>query len=604
MPGSVGFWIALLLFFASAPACLPEARAAGKKPSPGISPPQNKKKLRWAPMDDIRIELPGQSFFHFKPRFEAVILGRLIESGNYEVTESVVPGPSPGVSLKVRVDALNFSTGSRGQEMFYGFDERFRTPFNDGSSILPNEFPLRLDTSEAGWFGDIFGPKGSVLWGSLSGLDVGEEVQLSAAVAWMRFRYARYHAELHIDVILEGGAVERQRIEVQGNGFYFDVSGGYVVYTGGLALARRDAIQQAVTQVIDKAYDGINEAVLSPIVPARVPSFQAETLLRDLEATVSLPYRVWRYFKYDQDYHSKPDGAIFPPDFKEKMTREPWMRQIGLIEATREADPVVVAVIDSGIDYNHPLLHDFLWVNPAPTQDPKGRLDRYGWDYISNDPRPYDDGYHGTQLASLVVAVAPNVKLLPLKVFNPWGVTTSAAIYAAFVYAVDHHAQVILCGWATPVASQALERGVAYAQEHGVGVVVAAGDEGKDLAQEPRYPASFARNYPNVLAVASVDDSDQLAQQEGRASNYDPETVRIAAPGEGIWVAEPRVGLARESSSGLAAALVAGALARILPSLEKKGSSPLAGIDQLIQNADVIPELSTAVRGGARLRTR
>jgi subtilisin family serine protease len=242
-------------------------------------------------------------------------------------------------------------------------------------------------------------------------------------------------------------------------------------------------------------------------------------------------------------------------------------------------------------------------LNPEPWADPDGHKDRYGWDFVSEDSRPYDDGYHGTQIASLVVSVAPQAKIMPLKIFNPWGITTSAAIYGAFIYAVDHGAQVIVCGWSTPVNSQALQRGVTYAHDHGVVVVTASGDLGVNLATIPAYPAVLARTFDNVVSVTGVDVNDQLEQVSGKAASFDPTSVKIAAPGQDIEVAEPRLGETRTSSTGLAAAIVAGAVARVVASDNLSGTYQ-EWIQTLLSEADSVPGLDTAVQGGLRLHIR
>src|SRR5690606_37406802 len=107
-------------------------------------------------------------------------------------------------------------------------------------------------------------------------------------------------------------------------------------------------------------------------------------------------------------------------------------------------------------------------------------------------------------------AVAPKAQIMPVKIFNPWGITSSGAIYAGFHYAVDHGARIILCGWATPVDSAALRQGVAYAKDHSVVVIAASGDEGADLSSSPYFPAAWSQSYDNVITVAGVDAEDQL----------------------------------------------------------------------------------------------
>src|SRR3569832_1494805 len=95
-------------------------------------------------------------------------------------------------------------------------------------------------------------------------------------------------------------------------------------------------------------------------------------------------------------------------------------------------------------------------------------------------------------------------------------------------------------------------------------VVTAAGDTGTDLNDLPYYPAVLTQKWDNVVSVTGTDERDELIQASSRKANTGAQSVLIAAPGSSIPVAEPRLGKARETSTGLAAALVAGALARYL----------------------------------------
>jgi hypothetical protein len=359
-----------------------------------------------------------------------------------------------------------------------------------------------------------------------------------------------------------------------------------------------------------------------------------------------LPYRIWRYFQYDQSYHGNSKGDYVQTDtgynddstpqdnsdqaeakkdsalseettsagalaWAQSQQGETWAKQIGLdqIDLTQQPeDAPVVAVIDSGIDYNSSVFQDSIWVNPTPFTDPLGHTDNFGWDFISGDSRPYDDMYHGSEVSSALLSVAPNALIMPLKVFNPWGVTSSAALYAAFHYAVDHGAQVILCAWATRLQTQTMQMGVQYAHDHGVLVITAAGDGGYNLSQgvgSATYPAILSKSFDNILTVAGVDTSDALVQVSAEYSNFDPQTVQIAAPGESIRVADPRGGTNHVTNTGVAAALVAGQVAR---NIGRNGNAQMGTyqdwIKEVLSQADAVPGLTGAVQGGLRLHIR
>jgi hypothetical protein len=747
----------MFVYFALLSLCLCDlAHGAAKHPPTLPANWVGKKVIALAPVADVQVRLPDNSLHNFGEDFQARLTTLLAQSGKYSVIDALpmefserfaerspsgIARPSeyvwvgsemPSVTVRVTVEALTFQTGAQGDRMFYGFNERLRTPFNEGLGIPKNEFPLRLYSNQPSWFGNTFDQKGVEPFDSRSGLDLGEGLNLDFLYAFLNLKYARYHADLHLRLELDSPITSMkdispqtknyELIEVKGDGFFFDLVGGYQNYVAGISLARRDAMHQAVKAAIKASYAAIDRALanapwlarvdatlknemvlmgtgaMSDILPgtlyqsvqypdvvvkvlesntsgslgqvirgdstlldvgmileemnsvprgsslllatprgeivshgSKPPSLvdtvqmppsnfspsnlkgivalisRVDALLKSIVGVVFLPYRFWRYLAYDQSYHSHADaGGPSAAD----LAREPWRHQIGLDQVRPMVVPgpglvaPVVAVIDSGVDYNHSTIHDVLWLNPAPITDVDGRKDRYGWDFISNDSKPYDDGYHGTQLASLVASVAPLAKILPLKIFNPWGITTSAAIYAAFQYAVDHGAQIILCGWATNVRSEAVEQGVEYAKKHGVVVVAAAGDLGLDLSTFPMFPAVLSQTHDNVLTVTNVDFRDRLVRSHAKLPNFDlsGNFIQLAAPGESLWVAEPRGGKSVETSTGLAAAIVAGVLARNISGTDFGHQSYVDWIWQVLQEADQVDKLQGQVRGGRRVR--
>lgn len=291
-----------------------------------------------------------------------------------------------------------------------------------------------------------------------------------------------------------------------------------------------------------------------------------------------LPYRIWRYFHYDQGLRDLDEleqkqelswdlareggrSSETLTEAQEKLSGdEVATGRLSALAAARPGE-VVVAVLDSGVDYNHRAVHDRIWVNPAPQVDSRQRSDLYGWDFISGDHRPYDDHFHGTTIAGRLVEVAPQARVMPLKVFNPWGVTSSAAMESALRYAVDHGAQIILCAWATPVRSRALENGIRYAAEHGVIVVAAAGDRGDDLRTLPEYPAAFSQTHPNVITVAALARTGDILRRFGVFSNYGPSRIQVGVMAEDLNLPSPRGNWRLASGTGPAAAAVAGWLA-------------------------------------------
>ncbi|NUM88887.1 MAG: S8 family serine peptidase [Bdellovibrionales bacterium] len=279
--------------------------------------------------------------------------------------------------------------------------------------------------------------------------------------------------------------------------------------------------------------------------------------------SVVLPYLLWRWSQYDQDID--PDFVPAPPENDFAKAQSQWnLRLVDLAEAWRLApgrgSGVKVALIDSGVDYNHVNLGAAFSRSYA------------GVDFISMDRRPFDDNSHGTALAGLVAArgvgkdpvgIAPGTTLLSYRAFNPWGETTSAALHASAERAIRDGARILLLGWDTRSPSKALSSLVDLAARENVLLVTAAGDQGQDIDQGARFPANFSQQ-PHVITVPSVDESGNLSRASGRQANYGERTVDIAAPGDRLPVLAPRSTYLTRNGSDLAAAHVAGVAALLL----------------------------------------
>lgn len=211
---------------------------------------------------------------------------------------------------------------------------------------------------------------------------------------------------------------------------------------------------------------------------------------------------------------------------------------------------VVVAVIDSGIDGQHP---EF-----------QGQLLK-GMDFTGKTPVAGGDtdGYgHGTHVAGVIGArqgngegisgVAPDCKLLPVRIFNDHGHSTGGVSAQAVIWAVDHGAQVINASWGSPMISETDKTAYAYAFSKGVAIVAAVGNSAND---DPKYPGA----HPGIIAVAGSTDIDTWAS----FSTYG-DWVSVAAPGEGILSTFPLSkgnGYRIMRGTSMAAPLVSGAVA-------------------------------------------
>ena len=211
---------------------------------------------------------------------------------------------------------------------------------------------------------------------------------------------------------------------------------------------------------------------------------------------------------------------------------------------------IIIAVIDTGVDYSHPDLAKNIWVNRAELEGTAGVDDDnnnyvddiYGWDFADNDSNPMDMDIHGhgTHVAGIIAAegnnamgiagVCWNAKIMALKVQADNGVDMEDLdIIEAIHYAIDNGAQIVNCsfGGEGPLVESERDAFVDLQNNH-ILAICAAGNDGTNNDNTPEYPASYELG--NIIAVAASDQSDNLAS----FSNYGEKSVDVMAPGVGI----------------------------------------------------------------------
>ncbi|WP_143018754.1 S8 family serine peptidase [Geodermatophilus sp. DSM 45219] len=238
-------------------------------------------------------------------------------------------------------------------------------------------------------------------------------------------------------------------------------------------------------------------------------------------------------------------------------------------------EDVVVAVVDTGYDSDHPDLAGALWTNPAEAcgnadRDGNGKAgDCHGWNFTTNSA-DVDNGANGTHGASVAGAVgaragngrgtagvAPGVTIMPLVIGSGSGVDMVLGA-EAIRYAADHGADVVNASWGGPAGGWALDNlrsAVAYAASKGVVVVVAAGNDARDRDAAPVYPASLTED--NVVTVGSSTAADTRSD----FSAWGAGSVDLFAPGTLVFTTWNDGGYRLISGTSIASPQVAGAVA-------------------------------------------
>lgn len=257
----------------------------------------------------------------------------------------------------------------------------------------------------------------------------------------------------------------------------------------------------------------------------------------------------------------------------------------------RGSDKVLVAVIDTGIDYNHPDIIENLWINSGEDLNKNGRVDGSdfngvdddgngfvddirGWDftdapnypaagdYLIRDNDPMDEHGHGTGVSGLIAAstdnrkgvagLAHNCRVMPLRAFNANGYGEEDDAASAILYAVANGARVINMSFGDVFVSNVLDDVIKYAYSNGVLLVASSGNSSTD---QIHYPSGFAE----TISVGATDENDALAGY----SNFGP-SVDLVAPGSSVLSLDLQNSYRNWSGTSFSAPLVSAAAALLL----------------------------------------
>lgn len=280
---------------------------------------------------------------------------------------------------------------------------------------------------------------------------------------------------------------------------------------------------------------------------------------------------------------------------------------------TKGSEDVVVAVLDTGVDYTHRDLVVNMWQRPeslpAYVDDELGTVnDLHGFNAIDNQRDPMDDNGHGTHCAGIVGAEGDNqegvtginwaVSIMPLKFLGKSGSGSTKDAIEAINYAIERkksgvNLRVISASWGSTAYSKALEVAIRKAGENGILFVAAAGNASTNNDKAPHYPSNY--DLPNVVSVAALDRNDNLAS----FSNYGAKTVHVAAPGREIMSTWLKGDYREASGTSMATPYVSGVAALVLAVEPDLSVEKLR--ERLFKSVDKLDNLNGKIATGGRL---
>jgi hypothetical protein len=348
----------------------------------------------------------------------------------------------------------------------------------------------------------------------------------------------------------------------------FKTHDGYIVKFKEINVQAISELDENLKELLD------NENIISTYLNLNavvVKEFSKELLFqKNLSEIIEYIEPNYLYFHPTANPSSTDDHSIKSQWALEKIQAE---EALEILQESEQKMRPVVAIIDSGIDYNHPDLKDNIWKNtkelygtPGVDDDQNGYIDDiYGMNFTDNAGSPLDNDGHGTHCAGVIGAVhndigvrgvIPKVSLMGLKFISEHGVGSAASAASAIKYAINNGAQIISNSWGGPFNSQTISDAVKLAEEKNILFVAAAGNSKSDT---PFYPASLP--YKNVVSVAASDKNDFLE----KLSNFGLPHVKISAPGskiistfyDGRYISYSGTSMATPHISGAAALLLA-----------------------------------------------
>lgn len=256
----------------------------------------------------------------------------------------------------------------------------------------------------------------------------------------------------------------------------------------------------------------------------------------------------------EPDYYIEP--AVTPNDpafeYHDRIWHFEQVEAPAAWDAITDSSDIIIAVVDSGINYKHEDLTSNIWVNEDEIpnngidDDKDGYIDNiHGINTLKKDSYssgdPMDSSYgHGTHVTGIIGAIANNgvgscgvcwkANIMACKVFSRTEGTVSDAV-EGISFATKNGAKIINASWVINSfsATESMKEAISEMKKKGILLVCAAGNSRSDIDKNPVYPASYSLLFDNVISVAATDDIDE------NVYNYGQKSVNIAAPGDDIY---------------------------------------------------------------------
>lgn len=292
---------------------------------------------------------------------------------------------------------------------------------------------------------------------------------------------------------------------------------------------------------------------------------------------------------------------ISPVESKEPASRAPDSEELDF--GVNTINPIIVAIIDTGVDRQHPEILPYLWKNPKDNPD-NGRDDDkngfvddfHGWNFADSSKDIRDHHGHGTHIAGIILRSSgydPRVKLMILKYYNPAasGAVNLENSLRCLRYAIEMGAHIINYSGGGTGFSADEKTLLLKANAKGILVIAAAGNERSNADLKPFYPASYG--LPNIVSVAALNDKSGLIS----SSNYGRRSVDLAAPGLSVLSTLPDGSHGLMTGTSQATAAVTGLAARLMA---KFGTEASMIRHRLLHTVEETPDLENKLRSGGR----